>query len=780
MTYILYSKTYKTLKIIPTKEVMADIYYQRTILPKKKHIEEYLSKNKSDKISKFFKGKDINDAINEIKQAISKIDYKIPLYHESSKNIYIITRTKVYDSVVRRHYRFPTQQMYNMFKIKREKMKKDIKKIKKKPLKKTHLGEYVDFKIYYKKYTETFRVREYNKLGLMIKFLDSFDLDILYNTYISVFYHYANEVGKNITICLRPSFQPHLTHINPYYTRSELINMGLNMGIIKESNVYYDQDKVMKLCKQINENDIKAKTITDHQYHIIKNNKIGIVQYYSLQGSYFINNYLRQLVPYKYKNESLEKNILSVWKLINSAPAFDKSYILFRFISNDEHLNHLKIGEIYTSPSFISTTRDQFYKQEEYKFGFILIKIKIFSKVKGIALCIETISHFPKEQEIILAPRSMLKLIKKDNNVPYYHTDEIYKAKMTAKYEFEYVGKKKISSNDRPIYKSENDTVDFMEIKKEDSLTVHERIKYFVYKYAQPMYQFRSKIGNKIYTIVTEWYDSTSVYKKFYAATSSNGFLMYSIVNNYISFTIELGEDNEGPYMYINYYFRHSQSDKDISYTSDEFIHFISTVAYYFEIDKVIIYINYLSCDLKSTKQAGIQDDKSIFYGGNYCADFYAYFKYNKKKYSNIDSVILKPAFSYHQLDRLKKINPLQILSEYDRDDELYQIHKRTYKDIVPKEKDNIANFYVWLVEYHCRFVQTLVNKLDKIYSSELNPFLDINNYYILDIGSYLYNNNIIDHYPIFGKKSKIIGVSDIKKEMPKNVYRLKRKRLAI
>src|SRR5439155_2826613 len=106
--------------------------------------------------------------------------------------------------------------------------------------------------------------------------------------------------------------------------------------------------------------------------HIIVNNKIGIVQYYSLQGSYFMNKYLRN--PNDYKNELLEKAIFSMWELIDTAPSFDKSYILYRFINDDIYLKYLKIGDTFIDPSFISTTRDPFYKSETYKFGFILIK----------------------------------------------------------------------------------------------------------------------------------------------------------------------------------------------------------------------------------------------------------------------------------------------------------------------------------------------------------------------------------------------------------------------
>jgi len=710
MTYILYYKKDNTLKITSYNQVIDDLYYQKAELPTKKQVQEYLKRKPSAKIKKYMK-KDIDDAIKKIKESISRIDHKIPLYYGYSENLYIINKVNVYNRVVYKHYRFPNQYLLDMFKQKKKELSA-------------------------KKHTTERLLRKYNKFKLMIKFLDFFDLEILFDTYVRVFYNYANEVGKNITICLRPSFKPHLTHINPYYSRSELINMALNMGIIHESNIYYDQKKLMGLCEKIKKNDIKAHTILDHHTYIIKNDMLGLVQYYSLQGSYFMNTYLRQLVTYKYKNTFLEKNIKAMWKLINNAPSFDKSYILYRFISTDEHLKHLSVGDKYITPSFTSTTRDPFYRSDEYKFGFILIKIHLPKNKKGVALCMETISHFPKEQEIILAPSSILRLDKKDSNAKYYHTDNIFAEKIKTRYEFTYIGKEKsVDFVDRPIF-SDDFVVDFLNINKEESLTIKERIKYFIYKYAMPFYQYKTKIGNKDYTIICEWYNSTGVYKNFYAANNNNGFAMYTIIDNFVSFTMEIGEDHSGPYMFVNYYFRHSQINKNNPIKDKDFIYFISTLAHYFEIDKVLIFADYTSCDVISNSANG--------YGGNYCTDIYNYYKSGKKRYSDFDSVILKPKFSHYHLDRLKKINIKKIVTRHD-ENELYQIYKSEYKD---KNKD-LANFYVWLIDNFCASVKDLVKKFDKIFTLDDNPFNEFNNYYILDAGGYLYNNHFIDQLPV-------------------------------
>ena len=73
----------------------------------------------------------------------------------------------------------------------------------------------------------------------------------------------------------------------------------------------------------------------------------------------------------------LEKNIKAMYDLIRSAPKFDKDYILYRFIKDDPHLINLSVGDTINTKSFLSTTRDPFYRSEEYKFGFIILKIKM-------------------------------------------------------------------------------------------------------------------------------------------------------------------------------------------------------------------------------------------------------------------------------------------------------------------------------------------------------------------------------------------------------------------
>ncbi len=86
-----------------------------------------------------------------------------------------------------------------------------------------------------------------------------------------------------------------------------------------------------------------------------------------------------------------------------------------------------------------------------------------------------------------------------------------------------------------------------------------------------------------------------------------------------------------------------------------------------------------------------------------------------------------------------------------------------------PKNKHNMSDFYIWLVENYCIYLNSLVEKMNRVYTIN-NPFEQ--DYYILDAVSYLYNNKFIDYYPVF-----MDGKSDApftpEKKLPKNQYRI-------
>lgn len=763
--HILFDKETKTLKHTKSDIVIDNLYYGKIMVPLKEHVTNYKKYTADKNIIKYFEqfNYNPNTIIQNIKDSISKIDNKVPLYDEYTKNLYIIPKQYVHNKVVYESYRFPNKELKDILKGKRDKLKLVVDKIKKDKSLEQNLSQFekstlIHYNIIYKKASQ---IRGYNKLILMLNFLKQFNLSILETTYITVFYFYSNEAGKDITICKRPSFLPHFKHINPYYGRGELINLALNMELIKPDNKYYDQKEIMKLCKLITKNDISADTLMKHQEHITTNDKIGIVRYYSLQGSYFINRYLRDKDPNSYENKILEDIIESMYELVNSAPSFDKDYTLYRFINNDSYLKHLKIGDTYIDPSFVSTTRDPFYGSELYKFGFILIKIKIPAHMVGVGLCIETYSDFPDEQEIILGPFSKLLLDKKDDDAIYYHHDNVKASNITTKYEFTYLGRDnlKLINKITPTLT----TIDFLKISSVPTITLNEKIKLFIEKYVNEVFQFNTIINNKEYSMIAEWYDSTNAYKKFYASTNTDGFSLYSIYNDYILFFIELVEENNNTCMYVNYYFSKSNAVSKNIINDADFIDFLAKIAYYFGIMDVYLFASYESCDFERSGQ--------IYKGGTFCMDFYEYLKHKKKRFNNkdiiIDSTELKPKFSYYQLDRLKTLDPMLILNKSDPN-EMYQIYTKTYKILVDETKQNLCDFYIWLIENHCVQLNFLVQNMYKIYETG-NPF--DNDYYVLDPGAYLNNRGLIDNYPLY-KKNKNIGIG-IGLEVNKNNYRL-------
>lgn len=748
MNVIMYDISSDTLRKVRSETVIRELYELGIRVPTIDNVKKYIRRH-SDDISLFFK-KNISDGIRKIIYQLSTIDNEIPLYDIYMGNLYLVKRTAIYNKVMNEHYRFPTQKLLDMLQEQKKELEKNIEKL-------NVIGEDKDIA----KDREMFRKFHYKKMmmitirkiDLCTNFMKSFDLDVLLNTYINALYTYSNELGKNLTLCKRPSFSYNFKHIKPYYSRSEIRNIALNMGIIGDDSVYYDSNKIRNLCKLIRENDITANVLLEHQQYIIKNKKIGLVQYYSLQGSYFMNQYLRGQVDYNCKNEYLETLIKSMWSLILESPEFNKRYIVYRFVQTDFFISQLEIGEEYTEKGFMSTTRDPFYQSDEYKFGWILLKIILPANIKGCALCIEPVSYFPNEEEIILPPNTTFKLLRKDDKGIYYHTDKSVSKKVRTTYELAVIKPGEIKFIDRPSCQKSNKIVDFLKIDKVGSLTIEEKISYFISMYVDALGYFDIQIGNHKYTVKSEWYDSSTVYKNYYEASTKNGYSMYSIHNDHILFFLELGEKYGVPYMYVNYSIKYSTLELENIIDSKEFIIFVASVAYYFEIPTVIMYADYMSCDYTNEMVSiGDLSIPNVTFGGSYCVDFYKYLKYGEKKYSNINilDIELIPKFRYHQLDILKNIIPDSILhriNERKTDDRLYQIYKKTYKDYIPEINDNLANFYIFIVENHCFLLNELIEKIANLpqYASD-NPFK--NDYYSFNAIAFLYNRRLIGSIP--------------------------------
>lgn len=724
------------------KDVYDKLYFLQYRLP----TSDELSKSDNTKVKKLLTTHKIDDILKIIRVKLSKIEEKIPLYDIYTENIYLIKKYNVYTRVIHQHYRFPEKHLLEEISEKRK---------------------------VYQNSTDRLTLRKLKKIDLTLNFMNSFDLDVLFDTYVKIFYKYSSFVGKETTVCKNPSFLPQFTYIKPYLTRSEVINSALNFEI-KLSKDYIEPEEVNKICKQISKYQLNSNVLLQHQHFITDSGSLGLVQYYTLQGSYFMNQYLRNFTSYMTKNEYLEELIEPMWKLVLDAPEFDKSYILYRFISRDDYLQHLKVGDEYIENGFMSTTRDPFYRADEYKFGFILIKVKIPANKKGVALCLETISHFPEEEEVIFPPNSKFRLVSKDEDCLYYHTDIHFASKVKTRYEFEWIENGSIKF-DRKKEDVKTYDIDFLRLGKINAVTLTEKIKQFDNMYVNKFGQFNVALGDKTFTVMTEWFDSTSAYKSFYALEIKNGYAIYSIYKGYILFFIELGETNEGKQMHVNYYVKYSSIDPSKVIGNDNMIKFFSSIANYFDISNVILYANYINCGTKIIQSGGInisynnlkqrgfatitdvENNKILnvlnkpveqfnLIGGSYCTDLYQYLSTGIKKYSedNILNVELQPKFSYHDLNYLKKLSPSQVLQKEDRD-EIYQLYDKYYKEL--KKGDNVADFYLWLIEENkCYLLDTFIQKIDKILGKN-NPFR--NDMYVLDASTYLYNRKYITSYPI-------------------------------
>ncbi len=716
---ILYNYEKKKLESFKySSDILFDIYKEKLGVPSVKTIsiqlnEYYKNKNKNSK-NLLNKAERIQ---TKIKKKLSKIEDYLPLYEPISKFIYLIAKENVYNRVTFQFYRIPSDTL--------------VGEIQKTPGKEGQEDE---------------------RIKKNLRIILNYHLETLEVTYLRVFYYFANEVGKNITTCLSPSFVPELTHIKPYYNRSELINLALNMKLITPDKTYYDIKKVEELCHKVQENDVSHQVILLHKNYIINNSAVQLVQHYTFNGSYSFNNYLRAPNNSAFYNEIVQSNIRIIWDLCLNSPLFDKEYTIYRFVSADSFLNGIKINDIFVDPGFISATRNPFYRSDYYQFGFILIKIKLPKNRKGTALCIESFSHFPEEEEMLLPPYTQLRLINRDNNFEFFHIDDKFKSRIIKKYEFEYVGQERTIFEDKYISleknkdsNEKNNSINFLNISLHGP-TLKSRLSEFQKTYANEINQFKVKIGKLDLTLIIENYDSSSAYKNLYAMQNKFGYSIYSFYKKTILFFIEIFEQQKE--IHVNYYFRKSESSDYSSLINEsDFIKFISSLSYMFKIQRIVLYTNYKFCRTK--------DDK-INNGSNFCLDFYQYLNYGKKRFADFKEI--KSKFEYIQLDKLKNISAKTIVSIKDRD-EIYQIY------INSKDANiTVAEFYVYLVKHNCSLIKLLEKKIERIFpglSSLYNPFLY--DYYHVDPNLFLLNNNLISSLPIIDTEiSESVGETNI------------------
>ena len=462
---------------------------------------------------------------------LSKYQDYIPMYDIYSQKIYPISKQNIHYKLIEAHYRMINHEIYDWL-------------------------------------SNLYNKNKNNKvLGLKFKYnldvLKNYNIDVLIETSYTALYTYSPLLGLSISICKRNSFHPYIQHLKPYYSKSELIKLGQNMGLIKTAidvESLIDQDVHYELCKKVSSNDVSIDEIIKHNKYIIDNNLQSWVCFYSFTGSGVFNKYLRNIT----KNSSIANNLLfgitTLVKYMENTPALINNYSIYRFIWDESFLINLQEGDIFIDNGFMSTTRDPFYSPGmSGLFGLILIKIKIPKNKKGVGLFIENFSLFPKEQEFLLSPYSRFKLLSKNNNFKYYHIVPEFQKLINRKYEFELV-----DTDYKEFKKNYNKNIilkNHISATIVDNITINGIDRVDIIKQFISLYSSDNKINlkinnsNTIYSFNYQWFDSTDDYSKFYYNKIKDGMHLFILDDNGYSYlNIELGQKMVVNYLNTLYY----------------------------------------------------------------------------------------------------------------------------------------------------------------------------------------------------------------------------------
>jgi hypothetical protein len=700
MSKIILKNSKNNIEEIDISDVLHFLYFKLYIVPTLSEIELYNNENNT------------NYQSEKIIEIISSISTQLPLFDIVSYNIYLISEENVYYYVKEKHYRLPNQEILDFMLSKKEKIISE--KVKKQIIKN-------------------------------ITFIKNYNFEILFNTYLHVIYKNSNQIGKNITFCHRSSFLQYASS-PPYYTRSEIINMALNLNLIKSDMTVYTPEKIQSLCKIVEDNDINALTLLKHQLYIQKNYAQHIIYYYTFYGSLYYNRYIRSDSIY---DPYINSKINDLFKLIKKAPAFEKDHIVYRFISNDNYLSDVKINGTYTENSFISTSRNPFYEPKNNVFGNILIKIKLPKNKSGIGLCLENYSLFTNEQEILLAP-GKLKLISVDDNFKYFHPDIKAQKAIKKKYEFIYIDSlDEIQS--KPLYNPIKidplpDNFTLIDSDLNDKLIEFFRSTPII----NDMHYFKWLINEKEYIFqVFNLEKVIAYYKYFYLQKkehSNNEDLIFLILQDEktqeINLIIEISE-----IISVNYLHKFTGAN---TINDNEIIIIVNKLLKLFNINTAIIHPKYKKYNT-SEKIDDLDNEKIEFYYNeniiNYAKDLTFYnndiwnyiikkgVRFNNIEENNEYSIINKN--NIYSLDSFRRLSPEIILNINDND-ELYKIYTKN-------KKNNIYEYLIFLHENYFNYIPLLLDKLTKKNILKSNPF--IQGYYVMVKTSEKNNIDKIDSF---------------------------------
>ncbi len=604
------------------------------------------------------------------KIALSQYSDYIPMYDIFSDNIYPINSMKLYYRLVNCHYRFITDEIKQWIINKRDKLD-----------------------------SKTDKFKHYDN---MLKIIDNYDLEYLEKTSYETLYRYSPDYGLSISICKRNSFHPYSFHLNPYYTKNELIKLGMNNKLIEtlkpsdlvDKKLHYD------ICKLVSKNDISYDTILNHMNLIIENKCVSWINFYSMTGSYLFNKILREKLPI---NQYLYDGLNKIINTINKAE-LPNDYYFYRFVWDDEYLKKLNIGDIFVDKGFTSTTRDPFYSPGvKMDFGLVLVKINIPKKIKGVGLLIENFSLFPKEEEFLIQPFSKLKLVARNDKARYYHINEKFEKIIKKKYEFDLVS----ITNDyklkvEPDYKIPS--IELHELNININTSISSRVdlfKTFLEK-CDTYGQFR--YNNEVY--FAQWFDSTGSYANLYKNKTKDGFIIYKYKDGYPILSIEMGEE-----LYVNFQKSVCYYDEYDNNNNNNNISIISHIARIFKYKTTYVYFDYKNF----TEFKDNYDNETEYLSTKlYCSTIYDYYKKNVKN----ENSYFKYEFGFWKLDNIGK--------ESVSRETINKVNKEI-KDI--KWKD----FYILIVEKYFHLYKKLEEWMNEMFENMFNK-----NYYTFNILPYL------------------------------------------
>jgi hypothetical protein len=750
MKFVLYypKKKSNNIIIVDESDVIDELYNNLAMLVS-------IDQLKSDQsiLDKLAKVDNLEKFVSEQKNNLSRLSYKIPLFDYVTKNIYLIVEEDVFIKVSMFNYRFPDNHIIDLL----------LNTIK----------ELTNIKIPHTEWVELY-IKKINK---NIKFLSNFNLGLLKETYTNIFLN-TNPTSREITSCIKPSYLPYQNYQSPYYTKSELVSMALNLNLIELTKINtkpwsYSKSELKKICNSLSEYEIKTQMLIFNQLYILYNNAKSYVQYYSLFGSYYFNNYLRNTKSVI--DPELDVHIGNFLQIIKKAPQFDSDYEVYRFIESDDYLSNLKIGDIFNERSFISTTRNPFYSIKDNVFGFIILKIKLKKEIPGIALLIESYSNYPHEQEVLLPP-SKLKLVSIDSDFKYYHWNKLAEKKIIKKYVFEYV---ETISYDIKDYTSNYIKFDgfILEIdffKQSYGKNISEAMYNFFNSLTRVNLRrfFYSKIGQTTYKFSAYFLTQNKVYSKFFFLQKSDdenrllGDEIYLTIQNPSNSEIELIIEIRN-IISINYYHRYSGLKNNIP--DDDLLHWLSGLAKSLNISTIIIHGNYSSyahivekiLSKSNLNQETLLDNFITLQNQNidnpdanilnlytadintYCVDLIEYIfenkiRFNKKSYIN-------RRVPLHSINKLNDSNFEKLYQKYGAKEHVYEELYRIFLKL-DNPTMSIIDFYKIIHNLYPYMIPSLHNLI--ILSLPRSSILPWHFYYIFKPFDYLVEKELIPFLP--------------------------------